>query len=298
MAVKWYYVENDGKAGPVDEATIASFLQNGSLNEKSYVWKKGFDDWVQIVNVPELHKFFEEDEMEEEFDDKPFYEEELVLEDEEDEESELVVGEITQTMDVNDFIHEDFADEQDVEIDWDSISATQPIFSIKVGHDRGSTEVEYGPFSLDALKKLFTENRINGRTYIFTPQMNDWIFLADLPIYEKIFAAIPPVIDDGERRINVRRPFVAKMFFHNNSQLFEGVCRDISVGGLQVLVFNPPVNEGERISMNVHPENSEYSFVASGKVVRLLSGGQGFSLRFMNLSDEAQTAITGYLERT
>ena len=58
------------------------------------------------------------------------------------------------------------------------------------------------------------------------------------------------------------------MFFANNDQLFEGVCRDISIGGMQVLVDHFPAQVGERISLNVHPENSEHHFVADGEIVR------------------------------
>ena len=87
------------------------------------------------------------------------------------------------------------------------------------------------------------------------------------------------------------------MFFHNESVVYEGICRDISVGGLQVLVDGFPGNIGDEISLNVHPENTDYNFVASGKVVRILEGDQGFSLRFIQLSDEATNAIEDYLSK-
>lgn len=47
--------------------------------------------------------------------------------------------------------------------------------------------------------------------------------------------------------------------------------------------------------MNVHPDNSDYHFVARGKVVRILDGDQGFSLRFSGLNDEAKNAINDYI---
>ena len=73
------------------------------------------------------------------------------------------------------------------------------------------------------------------------------------------------------------------------------LCRDISVGGLQVLVSSFPGNIGDDVTMNVHPDNSDYNFVASGKIVRLLEGGQGFSLRFLDLSPEAEQSIRTYI---
>ena len=67
--------------------------------------------------------------------------------------------------------------------------------------------------------------------------------------------------------------------------------------GMQVLVSDFPAKQGDRITLNVHPENSQSGFVASGKITRLLNGGQGFSLRFIGLSPEAQKAITSYIQK-
>ena len=81
----------------------------------------------------------------------------------------------------------------------------------------------------------------------------------------------------------------------NNKKVFEGICRDVSVGGMQVLIDQFPGKAGEKISINVHPENSDYHFVASGQIVRLLEGNNGFSFRFQQLSDEAKKAIEKYV---
>ena len=37
---------------------------------------------------------------------------------------------------------------------------------------------------------------------------------------------------------------------------------------------------------------------AGGKIVRILDGDQGFSLRFIDLSDEAKDSIEAYLEKS
>ncbi|MBL7665025.1 MAG: PilZ domain-containing protein [Bacteriovoracaceae bacterium] len=100
---------------------------------------------------------------------------------------------------------------------------------------------------------------------------------------------------DSDRRSAARKPFVARMFFHDNNQLYEGICRDISIGGMQVLVADYPGNVGDEISLNVHPENSEQHFVASGKIVRMLDKGQGFSFRFTVIETDAIKAIQKYI---
>jgi hypothetical protein len=185
------------------------------------------------------------------------------------------------------------------DMDWETVARTEKIFLIKIGIDRGGQETEYGPYSLSELAQAFSEKRINEKTLIFVPgRMNDWIFLADIPIYETLFDTMPPVIEEIDRRRNNRRPFIARMFFHDNQDLFEGVCRDISIGGLQILVPGFPGQVGDDVSMNVHPENSDYNFTAKGKVVRLLDGGQGFSLRFIDLNDEAKSSIESYVSKS
>ena len=168
---------------------------------------------------------------------------------------------------------------------------------IKTGKDRGGNEVEYGPFSINILRKLFNENRINGNTYAFVKGMGQWRFLGDLPGFEGVFEQMPPVIKESERRTSTRSPLIARMFIEKNQEIYEGICRDISIGGMQVLVDDFPAQVGDKISINVHPENSDHHFVASGVIVRLLEGNQGFSFRFMNLKDDAINAINNYLSQ-
>lgn len=179
--------------------------------------------------------------------------------------------------------------------DWNKVSKEKNIFYLLTGKDRSNKSRQYGPFSLNMIKDLFQENRINAKTFIWTKGMDGWKVLADVPLFYELFGKVPPQLTEKDRRLNRRRPFVARIFFHNESTLYEGLCRDISLGGMQVLVAGLSLKVGEAISLNVHPENSDYNFVTSGKVVRLLEGGLGFSLRFENLSVEAKNAIISYI---
>lgn len=166
---------------------------------------------------------------------------------------------------------------------------------LQIGADRGGAPVEYGPYSLDLIKKLFKENRINAKTYVFLRGMPDWMMLADFKDYAEIFEGVPPVIEEKERRAGKRKPFVARMFFESDKQVYVGICRDVSIGGMQILVDHIPAPIGNKISINVHPENTEHHFVADGEVVRHLDGGQGFSFRFLDLKSDAKEAIEKYL---
>lgn len=168
-------------------------------------------------------------------------------------------------------------------------------FYIKTGSDRGQAETEYGPFSIELLKSLYDEKRINAKTFIFTKGMSNWMILGEVDGYEQVFEELPPAINEENKRDFKRKPFIARMFIQNNQEIFEGICRDVSIGGMQVLVDNFPGKIDEKISINVHPENTEHHFVASGQIVRILEGGQGFSFRFSELSEDATSAINSYI---
>ncbi len=259
MEETWYYVEEGERRGPIERSVLEENIANGILTEEDFIWTKGFGDWKKISDIEEFQKILYSDPVPTTDDDVG---------------EEMVAPPL---------------------FDFDNVDRDNRIFTIKIGVDRGRPATEYGPYSLNLLKRLFDESRVSGKTLVFAPGMADWQFLAELPIYQDLFEEVPPIIEEMERRDSIRKPFVARMFFHNREQLFEGTCRDISIGGMQILVCGIPLKLGEKISLNVHPDNSEYSFVASGTVVRLLEGNQGFSFRFDSISDEAKLAIDNYL---
>ena len=146
------------------------------------------------------------------------------------------------------------------EFDWESIDKDSRLFSIK------SEKSQYGPYSIKQLKNFFDEKRINGKTLIFAVGMDNWRFFAETPFFKEM----PDSSQKEERRKNARRPFVARILFHNNAAIFEGICQDISINGLQILVADFPGKVGDKITLNVHPDNSDYNFTASGKIIRFL----------------------------
>lgn len=257
MSSSWYYVSGSDRIGPIEESELFALFSNGTLNDESYVWTKGFDNWQKAKNVDQLQSAFN----------SSF---ELPA-------SEEVIGEPES-------------------IDLSVIPEDKACVTIKIGYDRGlNEEVEYGPYSIEQLRRAYKESRINGKTFIYAPGMGTWKFLAETNLFDRITSDMPPVIEESERRMHVRKPFVARLLFHDTQEVYEGVCRDISVGGLQVLVANFPCKTGDEVKLNVHPDNGAESFTATGRVVRVLEGGQGFSLRFHNLGERASQAIQAYI---
>ncbi|MCT4641128.1 MAG: GYF domain-containing protein [Bacteriovoracaceae bacterium] len=255
MSDSWYYVLEGERQGPVEQAKLLSLVENRVLGSQDYVWKKGFENWTKIQDVNELNQ------------------QELSHKMTEDELPNVI----------------------NASLDLNAIDKNEKCLFIKVGADRGADEVEYGPFNLNLMKKLFDENRINGKTFIFHSSINTWIPLAQVEGFEQIFNELPPILEEKDKRAFKRKPLIARMFIQNNNAVFEGICRDLSIGGMQVLVDNFPGSVGEKISINVHPDNSEHHFVASGIIVRALEGGHGFSFRFVDLDSQAINSINSYI---
>ncbi len=272
MADSWYYVQKGNRHGPVALEVIQQMIANSDLNSADYVWKKGFENWKKIKEIPEF---------------------------EEKQKPAPVAAAPTPVFKAPESPKAPEAPANKLEfkeVSFKTLSPDERIIFIRIGNDRGDAPSDYGPFSLQQLKQLFKENRINGKTMLFVPGMKEWRVLGDLPEYQEIFEELPPVIQESDRRGAIRKPFIARLFVQNNKKVFEGICRDISVGGMQVLTDEFKGQSGDRITINVHPENSDYHFTANGVVVRILEGNSGFSFRFQGLSDEAKRSVEKYLQ--
>lgn len=257
MADNWYYVQKGNRHGPVAIEVIESMLGRQELRQDDFVWKKGFENWKKVREVSEFQTAS---------DNVP---------------PSLNIPQAPKKVEQEPGLY-DLGDER-------------AIF-VRIGSDRGGASNDYGPFDVNQIKQLFKENRINGKTFIFYKGLKTWKILADFPEYQELFEEMPPVIKEADKRAAQRKPFVARMFVQNNKKLYEGICRDISVGGMQVLMDDFKGSAGDKISINVHPENTDYHFTAAGVVVRLLEGNAGFSFRFNALSDEAKRSIEKYLQ--
>ena len=258
----WYYVLGRERIGPVEKGEIEKLYRFGPLKEDSHIWRKGFSGWEKLNKVEDFSFLFDVQELPPEPDlpEPPGRPEEKILN------------------------------------PWDNLDTDEKIIHIKIGYDRGGEDAEYGPYSINQLKRAYEEKRINDKSYVFIPGIKNWVLLGDAPIFSQL-SSDPAKITEQDRRKSVRKPATVNVIFHNNQKVFDGLCRDISVGGMQVLVSNFSARIGESVTLNVHPDNSEYSFTAKGKIVRLLDGGQGFSLRFFDLEREAKESLLSYIDQ-
>lgn len=188
---------------------------------------------------------------------------------------------------------------------------------------------QYGPFSKAELEHVLKTRKLDRTAYMWMPGWPNWKRIIEVKEYAAMIQADVEVetvkktrsgktkkierevsktmgvelatqagIDDSERRRAPRRPLVARLFLHNDKDVIVAVCRDISIGGMQVLTDRVPGTEGTHIKLNVSPGDPGRvkGFVAEGEIVRVLEDGRGFSFRFTKISEDARKTIKKYIE--
>jgi len=169
-------------------------------------------------------------------------------------------------------------------------------------------DAQYGPFSRTEIANLQQAGKITPRVHAWREGMGNWDRI------ERISELKAPLEKSGkiakkaeapsqvEQRAAPRRPLVAKIILASGDAIRVGMCRDISVGGMQVLMDQLPGPVGTRVKLNVSPAGTAPAgqsiepFVAEGVVVRILEDRRGFSFRFEKLNDNAKRSIERYLE--
>lgn len=165
-------------------------------------------------------------------------------------------------------------------------------------------DTQWGPMSTAEVLRLLSVGQIHARVHAWKEGMTGWVRLEDLEAFREAAPHAPGALvkEEGTRemRRDERKPILARILLSNKSTVFVGVCRDISLGGMQVLTDQVPGPVGTRIHLNVSPveggsTRSIAAFTAAGTIVRILEDGRGFSFRFEDLSEGAEKAITTFL---
>ena len=119
MSEKWYYVLNGERNGPIEFESLLELYQEANLSNNDYVWTKGLENWMKIKDLEQFHtasKSAEKDES-------------------------LIPDHVSVTNSRN--------------VSLADLEADENCIFIRIGVDRGTAPVEYGPFSIEILKKLF-----------------------------------------------------------------------------------------------------------------------------------------------
>jgi hypothetical protein len=170
------------------------------------------------------------------------------------------------------------------------------------------SDSQYGPFSESEIKRFLKIGKIHPKVYAWKEGMGNWERIGKIADF--VTTPPPPVakaekaekdIPALDQRISPRRPLVARILISNEQSVIIGICRDISIGGLQVLTEKIPGKVGTKLKMNISPStntsgNPIEPFVAEGVIARILEDGRGFSFRFKQLSEKAKQSIEYFIE--
>jgi hypothetical protein len=159
---------------------------------------------------------------------------------------------------------------------------------------------QFGPFSQEEIRRFLKVGKIHFRVHAWRNGMETWERIEKIGVFQQKGPSrdvIPPL----EQRTSPRRPLVAKILITDEQSVIVGICRDISIGGMQVLTEQIPGKVGTKLKMNISPSTNASgkridSFAAEGVIVRVLEDGRGFSFRFERLSDQAKQSIESFIE--
>ena len=274
MSTNWYYVESNERIGPIDESEFKDLINSEKIIGETYVWRKGFENWVQAKSLDELKKYLS---------------------------SVFVAGNENDASDIDsenntddDLLNRlDAESNESIQFEWGDVLESDQIFILRIGEDRGVQAKEFGPYTLGMIKELVEQKRVNHLTQIFSPGMDNWLFLGNIDYFKSFFKED---ISEVDRRENKRCPISARVFLSEQESFFQGVCRDVSIGGAQVLVADFKGKEGDEIKINMHFNDGSFAFAAKGKVIRSLNRVKGFAMRFIDLSPESINMINNYIE--
>jgi len=163
---------------------------------------------------------------------------------------------------------------------------------------------QYGPFSHAEVTEALKSGEFHSKVNAWRDGLPVWKPIQEVQEFSSFFASHPKIKEGArqtDKREGPRRLIVARIILTDENTLFMGVCRDISVGGMQVLTDKVPGPVGSHLRLNVSPSETipqVKPFVAEGIIVRVLEDGRGFSFRFEKMSSGAKKAIEEYISDT
>lgn len=164
-------------------------------------------------------------------------------------------------------------------------------------------DTQTGPYVASELIRLKLAGQIADNAFVWQDQYNEWKAFGQVAeLKAPAGSPTPPAAPSRpaaptDKRSSPRKPLTAQIYLTNQSDLTTGVCRDISVGGMQVLTDKIPGHVGTSIKLNVSPpaDSGLKPFVAEGVIVRILEDQRGFSFRFTQISNDAKKSIESYI---
>ena len=265
---QWYVAVGDSYVGPLSAADVYRKISAQEISWAHYVWKKGQPEWKRLCDV------------------KTF---------------EAAVPRVPGKAAISDI----------KEISQPHIKASARQALAKTPQKGREwflyyNDSQFGPFSKEEISRFIEVGKIHGRVHTWKNGMDNWQRIEKTEEFDEVLAIAPkktsprPLSPDSpvraEMRAAPRRPLLAKIVMAHAEKVGIAVCRDISVGGMQVLTDQIPGAVGGKLRLNVSSSNGKIApFVAEGTIVRILEDQRGFSFRFDRLDDSAKKTIEQYI---
>ena len=297
----WFMAVGDTYVGPLSGQDVLSHIQSGQVTWAHFIWKEGMDGWKRICDVPSF---------------------------------QAAVPHAPSTG-LFARIQEQALQPQvkKAETGRAATPSADPKSKVVGNPDEKIwflfyNETQFGPFSFEEVSRFLRIGKIHGRVFAWKDGMTDWERLEKLVIFgdavDESARARAAIKESQTRTVTVtmpmerrkdpnredrrtapRRPLVARILLtnENDDQIVIAICRDVSVGGMQVLTDKIPGDVGTVVRMNVSPTGHQAGatsgfrpFVAQGVIVRVLEDGRGFCFRFDKLRGDSKRSIEEYVE--
>jgi hypothetical protein len=265
---EWFVVSGDKWVGPMTVSEIFEKIQTRDLSWAHFAWKEGEDGWKRLCDIEAFQAGVPS------------------------EPTRSVTKSVTQSVATS------------------SARKAPPAAPANLGEDKvwflHYNDTQFGPFGESEVKRFIDIGKIHGRVHAWKDPMENWARLEKIEEFKSSLGARTPApaprtgARASEQRATPRRPLVAKVLAASGSGVSIGMCRDVSVGGMQVLTDRIPGKVGAKVKLNVSPAGGKMGgniepFVAEGVIVRILEDGRGFSFRFDALPSAAKAAIEAYI---
>ena len=273
----WFVAVGNAWIGPLSVQGLIKKIENGEFSWAHYTWRKGMSEWKRASDVKEFSAALPQAPKKQ-------------------------IKEQVQ--------------ERSVEVRPPFRGAKAPPAAPRIWYLHYN-QSQFGPYAEDDVHQYLRVGKIHGEVFAWREGMPEWARLGKIPIFDesvmeaaraRIKRKNEPVegVSRGaaatsrqDKRTAPRRPLVAKIYATQGEILATGICRDISVGGMQVLTDRIPGAVGERVKLNISPTSGSKKalapFTAQGVIVRVLEDGNGFSLRFEKLGEAAKRSIQSYI---
>ena len=256
---KWFVAMEERLVGPVSGKEIALWVKGGELTLADFAWQEGFSAWKRLSDVKDFQPLLPS------------------------EPNPALMAHARTRLQQR---------EEPVSTVPPPPGAEQRIWFLYMNN------AQYGPFSASEVHMMVEAGRVNENTYLWKKGMTDWVLAAEVgELSLKLNKPTKAVsARNAEKRQTPRRPFEAKILLTDGQEVGWALCRDISIGGMQLLMDHVPGDVGAQLKLNVTASADIPAFACDGEIVRVMEDGRGFSFRFLSLPAKAKAAIEKYIE--